>query len=89
MSIAFHAVRRAALTLGGTVAVLGCGVIELMIILAARLAGCGRITAVDKNERRPGFLRVVEQVPLQFWRLLRLAETPLLRVILRPQEIVA
>ncbi|MBE3065340.1 MAG: galactitol-1-phosphate 5-dehydrogenase [Spirochaetes bacterium] len=51
-SIAFHAVRRARIGLGESVAVFGCGIIGLLIIRAARLAGCGKLFAVDVNAGR-------------------------------------
>ena len=51
-SIAFHAVRRARLGLGESAAVFGCGIIGLLIIRAARLAGCGKLFAVDVNAGR-------------------------------------
>ena len=52
VSIAFHAVRRARIFLGEGVAVFGCGIIGLLIIRAARLAGCGKVYAVDVNPSR-------------------------------------
>jgi L-iditol 2-dehydrogenase len=47
VSIAVHAVRRASLALNDTAVVVGAGMIGLFIIQALRLAGCGRIIAVD------------------------------------------
>jgi L-iditol 2-dehydrogenase len=52
VSVAFHAVRRASLSLGQSVAVYGCGIIGLLIIRAARLSGCGTLYAVDVNPAR-------------------------------------
>ncbi len=46
-AIAFHAVGRAPVTLNETAVVVGCGMIGLAVIQAARLAGFGRIVAVD------------------------------------------
>ena len=46
-SIAFHALRRHPVTLNETAVVVGCGMIGLAVIQAARLAGFGRIIAVD------------------------------------------
>ena len=46
-TIAFHAVRRSAVVLNDTTVVIGCGMIGLTLIQAARLAGFGRILAVD------------------------------------------
>jgi L-iditol 2-dehydrogenase len=47
VSIAVHAVERAAIHLGDSVVVIGCGIIGLLTIQAARLAGAGRVIAVD------------------------------------------
>jgi L-iditol 2-dehydrogenase len=47
LSIAFHAVRRSCITLNDTAVVVGAGMIGLLLIQALRLAGCGRIIAVD------------------------------------------
>jgi len=52
VSVAFHAVRRAAMSLGESVVVFGCGLIGLLIIQAARLSGCGTLSAVDINPKR-------------------------------------
>jgi L-iditol 2-dehydrogenase len=46
-SIAFHAVRRTPVTLNDTAVVVGAGMIGLALVQALRLAGCGRIIAVD------------------------------------------
>lgn len=46
-SIAFHAVRRTSIALNDSSLVLGCGMIGLALIQTLRLAGCGRIIAVD------------------------------------------
>lgn len=47
VSIAFHAVRRAPPALNDTAVVIGAGMIGLFVIQALRLAGCGKIIAVD------------------------------------------
>jgi L-iditol 2-dehydrogenase len=47
VSIAFHAVRRAAPNLNASAVVVGAGMIGLFLVQALRLAGCGRIIAVD------------------------------------------
>lgn len=47
VSIAFHAVRRAPPVLNDTAVVVGAGMIGLFVIQALRLAGCGKIIAVD------------------------------------------
>jgi L-iditol 2-dehydrogenase len=46
-TVAFHAVGRSPVTLNETAVVIGCGMIGLAIIQAARLSGFGRIIAVD------------------------------------------
>ena len=46
-AIAFHAIRRSPVTLNDTAVVVGCGMIGVAIIQAARLSGFGRIVAVD------------------------------------------
>ena len=47
VSVAVHAVNRAAVRLGDTAAVVGAGMIGLLTIQALRAAGCGKIIAVD------------------------------------------
>ncbi len=47
VSIAVHAVERAGIHLGDNVVVIGCGIIGLLTIQAARLAGAGQVIAVD------------------------------------------
>jgi L-iditol 2-dehydrogenase len=46
-SIAFHAARRAPLTLNDTAVVVGAGMIGLALVQTLRAAGCGRIVVVD------------------------------------------
>jgi threonine dehydrogenase-like Zn-dependent dehydrogenase len=46
-AIAFHALHRFPVALNDTAVVVGCGMIGLAVIQAARLAGFGRIVAVD------------------------------------------
>lgn len=50
LSVALHAVRRAGDIVGKTVLVTGCGPIGLLSILAARMAGAGRIVATDLSD---------------------------------------
>ena len=52
LSVALHAVRLAKLKSTDRVLVVGCGIIGLLAIQAARAAGCGTITATDLSERR-------------------------------------
>lgn len=52
LSIAFHAVRRTPIVLDDTAVVVGAGMIGLLVIQALRLAGCGRILAVDLDPKR-------------------------------------
>ena len=47
VSIAVHAVERADIRLGDYVVVIGCGIIGLLTLQAARLAGAGKVIAVD------------------------------------------
>jgi L-iditol 2-dehydrogenase len=51
-TIAFHAVRRSPATLDETAVVVGCGMIGLTLVQAARLSGFGRIIAVDVVEEK-------------------------------------
>ena len=46
-AIAFHALHRTPVSLNDTAVVVGCGMIGLAVIQAARLAGFGRIVAMD------------------------------------------
>jgi L-iditol 2-dehydrogenase len=46
-SIAFHAARRAPVTINDTAVVVGCGIIGLALIQTLRLAGCGQIIGLD------------------------------------------
>ncbi|HWD91738.1 MAG TPA: galactitol-1-phosphate 5-dehydrogenase [Verrucomicrobiae bacterium] len=51
-TIAFHAVRRLRATLNDAAVVIGCGMIGLALIQAAKLSGFGRIIAVDVTDDR-------------------------------------
>ncbi len=50
VAIAFHAANRTPRQLGDTAVVVGAGMIGLLAIQALRLAGCGRVFAVDIEE---------------------------------------
>ena len=52
LSIAFHAVGRAPVTLNDTAVVVGAGMIGLLVIQSLRAAGCGQIIAVDLDPGR-------------------------------------
>ncbi|MCG6922728.1 MAG: galactitol-1-phosphate 5-dehydrogenase [Acidobacteria bacterium] len=52
VSVAVHAVNRTPLDLSDRAVVVGCGMIGLLTIQAARAAGCGTIFAVDLDETR-------------------------------------
>jgi L-iditol 2-dehydrogenase len=52
LSIALHAVRRTRICLNDTAVVVGAGMIGLLVIQALRVAGCGRIVAVDLERTR-------------------------------------
>ena len=56
LAIGAHAVRRAQITLGEFVAVIGCGPIGLGILKLAQIAGA-RVIALDLNEQRLQFAR--------------------------------
>jgi len=51
-AVALHAVGRPPVRLNDSAVVIGSGLIGLLIIQALRLAGCGRIVAVDLNPSR-------------------------------------
>lgn len=52
LAIACHAVQRTKLSLADTAVVIGAGMIGLLVVQLLRVAGCGRIIAVDLDERR-------------------------------------
>lgn len=52
VSVAVHAVGRTPVRLGDSTVVVGCGMIGLLTIQAARLAGCTQIIAVDLDATR-------------------------------------
>ena len=52
LSIAMHAVNRGRLRINEKTVVMGCGIIGLMTIQCAKLAGCGTLIAIDMNEAR-------------------------------------
>ena len=52
LSIAFHAARRTPIVLGDTAVVVGAGMIGLLVVQTLRLAGCGRVIAVDIDPDR-------------------------------------
>lgn len=52
VSIAFHAVNRTPMKLGDSVVVVGTGMIGQLVVQAARLAGCGRLIAVDLEDAK-------------------------------------
>src|SRR5579863_6597884 len=52
VSIAVHAVNLTPRTLGDTAVVVGTGMIGLLMLQAARLAGCSRIIAVDLDDNK-------------------------------------
>jgi len=59
LSIALHAVGRTPITLNDTALVVGSGMIGLLIIQALRVAGCGRILAVDLDQSRLALARTL------------------------------
>ena len=52
VSVAVHAVSRTPIRLGDRAVVVGCGMIGLLAIQAAKAAGCGTVFAVDLDETR-------------------------------------
>lgn len=52
VSVAVHAVSRAPIRLGDRAVVVGCGMIGLLTIQAAKAAGCGTVFAVDLDDTR-------------------------------------
>ena len=52
VSIAYHAVHRARIAVNDTAMVVGTGMIGLLVVQMLRLAGCGRIIAVDRDAGR-------------------------------------
>jgi L-iditol 2-dehydrogenase len=52
VSVAVHAVGLTPVKLGDTAVVVGSGMIGLLVVQALQLAGCGRVIAVDLDERR-------------------------------------
>jgi L-iditol 2-dehydrogenase len=57
VSVALHAVRRVPVRPGDTAVVIGAGIIGLLVIQALKLAGCGRVIAVDLDSRRLALAR--------------------------------
>ena len=47
VSMAVHAVERTPVSLGDTAVVVGAGMVGLLVVQALRVAGCGKIIAVD------------------------------------------
>ncbi|GEC72495.1 2-desacetyl-2-hydroxyethyl bacteriochlorophyllide A dehydrogenase [Flavobacterium flevense] len=56
LAIGAHAVRRAAITAGETVAVIGCGPIGIGIMKLAQIAGA-KVIAIDMNEQRLAYAK--------------------------------
>src|SRR5215831_17995713 len=52
VSVAVHAVNLTPIRLGDTAVVVGSGMIGLLTMQAARLAGCSRVIAIDPDETR-------------------------------------
>jgi L-iditol 2-dehydrogenase len=52
VSVAVHAANRTPIRLGDRAVVVGCGMIGLLTIQAAKAAGCGTVFAVDVDETR-------------------------------------
>jgi L-iditol 2-dehydrogenase len=52
VSVAVHAVNRTPVSLGDTAVVMGTGMIGLLVVQALRVAGCGKIIAVDLEPQK-------------------------------------
>ncbi len=52
LSIAFHAVELTPIALNDTAVVVGTGMIGLLVIQTLRIAGCGKIIAIDIDQRK-------------------------------------
>ncbi len=52
LSVAMHAVNLTPMALGDTLAIIGAGTIGLLTLLAARLAGAGKVVMTDASPRR-------------------------------------
>lgn len=52
LSIAFHAVNRTPRRMGDTALVVGAGMVGLLAVQALKLAGCGRVIAVDVEKEK-------------------------------------
>ncbi len=52
VSVAVHAVNLTPVRLGDTAVVVGTGMIGLLVVQALRLAGCGRVIAVDLDDQK-------------------------------------
>jgi L-iditol 2-dehydrogenase len=59
ISIAFHAVNRSPVQLGASAVVVGSGMIGLLVVQALRLAGCGKIIAVDLDDQKLALARTL------------------------------
>jgi L-iditol 2-dehydrogenase len=57
VSVAAHAVGRTPLAPGACAAVLGAGMIGLLVVQVLRAAGCGRVIAIDLDDGRLGLAR--------------------------------
>jgi len=57
VSIAIHAVNRIPIRLGDSAVVVGAGMIGLLVIQALRLAGCGRLIALDIEPQKLALAR--------------------------------
>ena len=52
VSIAFHATNRTPMKLGDSVVVVGAGMIGQLVIQTVRQAGCGKLIAIDLDDRK-------------------------------------
>jgi len=68
VAVAVHAVNRARLALGATVAVLGVGPIGLLTVQAALAAGAGQVLALDRQEMRLALAHELGATPVHIAR---------------------
>ena len=63
LSIAFHAVKRTPIILNDNAVVVGSGMIGLLLIQSLRIAGCGKIIAIDIDDTK---LKLAEKLGADF-----------------------
>ena len=77
-AVAVHAINRAQIAPGATVAVLGVGPIGLLVVQAALAVGAGKVLALDRQEMRLALAQKLGAIPINI-----IAEEPLQGVLSR------